>query len=41
MATNHLPQIYVLLEKLCEQQGIDRNAPPPIRWINLNGLGRS
>jgi hypothetical protein len=41
MATNHLPQIYVLLEKLCEQQGIDRNAPPPIRWINLNGLNRS
>jgi hypothetical protein len=41
MAMNHLPQIYALLEKLCEQQGIDRNALPPIRWVSLNGPGRS
>jgi len=37
MATNHLPHIYELLEKICEQQGIDRRKPtPPIRWIELN-----
>lgn len=37
MATNHLPHIYDLLEKICDQQGIDRQKPPPpIRWIDLN-----
>ena len=37
MATNHLPHIYDLLLKLCEEQGIDRERPPSIRWINLGG----
>jgi len=37
MATNHLPHIYDLLLKLCEQQGIDREQPPRIRWIDLSG----
>ncbi len=41
MATNHLPSIYALLEKLCEQQGIDRDTLPPIRWVSLNGPRRS
>ncbi|MFZ0036137.1 MAG: hypothetical protein WAK91_01860 [Candidatus Acidiferrales bacterium] len=36
MATNHLPQIYILLEKLCEQQGIESGSMPPIRWVNMN-----
>lgn len=36
MAMNHLPHIYVLLEKLCDQQGIGRSQIPPIRWIDLN-----
>jgi hypothetical protein len=37
MATNHLPHIYKLLEKICDQQGIERNEPSPqIRWIDLN-----
>ena len=37
MATNHLPHIYTLLEKICDQQGIDRRkAAPPIRWVDLN-----
>jgi hypothetical protein len=37
MATHHLPHIYELLEKICDQQGIDRRKPPPpIRWIELN-----
>jgi hypothetical protein len=37
MATNHLPHIYDRLERLCSQQGIDRTAAPPIRWLDLNG----
>lgn len=36
MATNHLPHIYDLLEKLCDQQGIRRAPRPPICWVNLN-----
>lgn len=37
MATNHLPHIYDRLEKICDQQGIERSAPPPpIRWLDLN-----
>jgi hypothetical protein len=36
MATNHLPHIYELLEKLCEQQGIAHKAQSPIRWVDLN-----
>ncbi len=38
MAMNHLPHIYDLLEKICDQQGIVRHKPvPPIRWVDLNG----
>ena len=37
MATNHLPHIYDRLERLCDEQGIDRTSSPPIRWIDLNG----
>ena len=37
MATNHLPHIYELLERICEKQGIDRHKPTPhIRWMELN-----
>jgi hypothetical protein len=36
MATSHLPHIYDLLEKLCDEQGIARSQLPPIRWIDLN-----
>jgi hypothetical protein len=36
MATNHLPHIYDLLLKLCARQGIENEAPPPIRWIDLD-----
>jgi hypothetical protein len=25
-----------LLEQLCDQQGIARIQPPPLRWIDLN-----
>jgi len=40
MATNHLPHIYERLEKLCDEQGIERTALPPIRWIDLNDRPR-
>lgn len=40
MATNHLPHIYERLERLCDQQGIDRASAPPIRWLDLNGRSR-
>jgi hypothetical protein len=40
MATNHLPHIYERLEKLCDQQGIERSPLPPIRWIDLNSRSR-
>ena len=40
MATNHLPHIYERLEQLCAQQGIDRTAAPPIRWLDFNGKSR-
>ena len=40
MANNHLPHIYERLERLCDQQGIDRASAPPIRWLDLNGKSR-
>jgi hypothetical protein len=36
MATNHLPHIYELLQRLCEQQGIGTANPPIVRWIDLH-----
>jgi len=36
MARNHLPHIYQLLERICEEQGIDRSLRPDIRWVDLN-----
>lgn len=35
MAMNHLPQIYEVLEKLCDQQGVDHDPIPPIRWVDF------
>lgn len=40
MALNHLPHVYDLLEKLCDQQGIERSPAPPIRWVELNSRSR-
>ena len=40
MATSHLPHIYDLLARLCDQQGITRPPAPPICWIDLNGKTR-
>ncbi len=37
MATNHLPHIYAVLEKICEQKGIAHAPLPPIRWVDWNG----
>jgi hypothetical protein len=36
IATNHLPHIYDLLQKLCDQQGIQRSQLPNICWVDLN-----
>jgi hypothetical protein len=36
MATNHLPHIYDLLQRLCRQQGIDESKPPIVRWLDLD-----
>lgn len=36
IATNHLPHIYGLLLKLCDQQGIDPSPPPTICWVDLS-----
>jgi hypothetical protein len=36
MARNHLPHIYQLLERLCDEQGIRRSERPHIRWVDLN-----
>ena len=41
MATSHLPHIYDLLEKLCDEGGITRGQRPSIRWIDLNGRNRN
>jgi hypothetical protein len=36
IATNHLPHIYDALLAIAEQQGIILDAPPPVRFIDLN-----
>lgn len=36
MATNHLPHIYELLQRLCREQGIVDTKPPIVRWIDLD-----
>jgi hypothetical protein len=37
LATNHLPQIYRVLQLLAEHHGIKIPNPPPVRFIELNG----
>ena len=36
VATNHLPHVYDALRAIAEQQGIVLDAPPPVRFIDLN-----
>jgi hypothetical protein len=36
MARNHLPHIYRLLERLCDEQGIRHTPRPHIRWVDMN-----
>jgi len=40
MATNHLPHIYDLLLRLCDQQNIERPPSPSIRWIDWDDRTR-
>jgi hypothetical protein len=35
MATNHLPHIYELLNKICEKQGIEPSRLSRIRWVDF------
>lgn len=36
IAVNHLPHIYEVLQKLCNEQGIEQRNPPIVRWLNIN-----
>jgi hypothetical protein len=36
VATNHLPHIYDVLRAMAERQGIVLDAPPAVRFIDLN-----
>jgi len=35
VATNHLPHIYQALQLIAAEQGIDLNAPPLVRFVDL------
>ena len=35
---HHLPHIYNLLGRICDERGIEREADPPIRWIDFDGM---
>ena len=38
MATHHLPHIYHALRQMADHHGIPLEDPPPVRFIELNGL---
>jgi hypothetical protein len=38
MATNHLPHIYQALRQIANEQGIELEEPPPVRFLDLNGF---
>lgn len=35
MATNHLPHIYMALERLCAKDGIELDEHPVIKWVDF------
>ena len=37
VATNHLPHIYHALSRIAAHHGIEIDAPPPLRFLELNG----
>ena len=37
VALNHLPFIYKVLRQLAEQQGIEIDDAPPMRFVEING----
>jgi hypothetical protein len=41
IATNHLPHIYNVLQKIAAQQGIELDETPLVRFVDLNGHRRS
>jgi hypothetical protein len=40
MATNHLPHIYELLARICDEKGIQHDADPQIRWLDFERTGK-
>jgi len=36
IAVSHLPHIYEVLQRLCNEQGIVGGNPPVVRWLNIN-----
>jgi hypothetical protein len=40
MATSHLPHIYDLLARICDEKGIEPEAVPPIRWMDFERTRR-
>ena len=36
IAVNHLPHIYEVLQRLCNEQGIEGRNPPVVQWLNIN-----
>ena len=40
MATNHLPHIYDLLARICDEKGIEHEVVPPIRWMDFDRNGK-
>ncbi len=41
IATNHLPHIYNVLQKIAAQQGIELDETPLVRFVDLNGRHRN
>lgn len=40
IATNHLPHIYVALQKIAAEQGIELEETPLVHFVDLNGHRR-
>jgi hypothetical protein len=41
IATNHLPHIYNVLQKIAAQQGIELDETPLVRFVDFSGHRRS
>jgi hypothetical protein len=41
LATNHLPHIYTALRHLATKLGVPLPDPPPLRYVEVNGNGKT